>query len=110
LESWAYLAPLWITGLFVIKNKMHMRKLLALLMAVVFCIGQLSAQTQTRSVSGKVTDASGSPLPNVSVMVKGTSTGTTTKSDGTFSLSVSTSAKTLVFSSVGMSVQEVSIG
>ncbi len=84
-----------------------MRKLTALLLAVVCSISQLSAQT--RIVSGKVTDAAGSPLPNVSVMIKGTSTGTTTKSDGTFSLSVPTSARALVFSSIGMADQEVNL-
>jgi TonB-dependent starch-binding outer membrane protein SusC len=84
-----------------------MRKLLLFLVAVLSLSIQLYAQ---KTVTGKVTDDKGNPLPNVSVLVKGTTTGTTTKSDGTFSLSVSSTAKALVFSSVDMESQEVSIG
>lgn len=69
--------------------------------------GQLMAQE--RIVTGKITDINGIPIPNASVIVKGTSNGTTTKSDGSFSLSVSADAKTLVISSVGLVTQEVSI-
>jgi len=83
-----------------------MRKLLLLLMAVVLTIG-LYAQ---RTISGKVTDDKGAPLVNVSVIIKGTRTGTVTKADGSFSLTVPATAKTLVFSSVEAGSQEVNIG
>jgi TonB-linked SusC/RagA family outer membrane protein len=85
-----------------------MRQILLLLLSVVLGVGQLAAQTKT--ISGKVTDAAGSPLPNVSVVVKGSTVGTSTKSDGTYSITVSAQAKTLVFSSVGLEPVEVSIG
>lgn len=85
-----------------------MRKILILLLSVVLGIGQLAAQTKT--ISGKVTDAAGAPLPNVSVLVKGSTVGTSTKADGTYTLAVSPAAKTLVFSSVGLDPVEVSIG
>jgi len=84
-----------------------MRKLLAFLMAMLLLSGQLLAQTRT--ITGKVTDANGTPIPNASVLLKGTSTGTTSKLDGTFSLTVPTNARTLVVSSVGLAEQEVSI-
>ncbi len=84
-----------------------MRKLLAFMMAMLLLSGQLLAQTRT--ITGKVTDAGGAPIPNASVLLKGTSTGTTTKLDGTFSLTVPTNARTLVISSVGLAEQEVSI-
>jgi TonB-linked SusC/RagA family outer membrane protein len=84
-----------------------MRKLLALLTAVLLLTGQLLAQ---KTISGKVTDDKGNPLANISVLVKGTNTGTTTKSDGTFTLSVPATAKHLVFSSVDMAPEEVAIG
>lgn len=87
---------------------MHMRKLLTLLGGLLLFCGPLLAQTRT--ISGKVTDDNGNGLPNVSVIIKGTSTGTTTAADGTYSINVPASARTLVFSSVGMSPQEVSIG
>jgi TonB-linked SusC/RagA family outer membrane protein len=84
-----------------------MRKLLKLTVALLLLNGQLMAQE--RIVTGKITDINGIPIPNASVIVKGTSNGTTTKSDGSFSLSVSADAKTLVISSVGLVTQEVSI-
>lgn len=82
--------------------------MLLLPLAVVLFIAQL--QAQTRVITGRVTDDTGSPLPNVSVVIKGTNTGTTSKFDGTYSLSVPASAKTLIFSSVGLSAMEISIG
>jgi TonB-linked SusC/RagA family outer membrane protein len=84
-----------------------MRKLLLLFAAGVLSVCQLWAQ---RTITGIVTDDKGSPMANVSVVIKGTKSGTVTKADGTFSLSVSGSAKTLVFSSVEGGSQEVNIG
>ena len=84
-----------------------MRKLLLLLWGVVFFAAQAIAQ---RSITGKVTDEKGNPLPNVSVLVRGTTTGTVTKSDGTYSLAVPANAKALIFSSVDMSPVESAIG
>jgi TonB-linked SusC/RagA family outer membrane protein len=84
-----------------------MRKLLKLTVALLLLNGQL--MSQERVVTGKVTDITGIPISNASVIVKGTNNGTTTKPDGSFSLSVSADAKTLVISSVGSVTQEVSI-
>src|SRR6267154_476699 len=84
-----------------------MRKLLALLTAFLLFTGLSFAQ---KTISGKVTDDKGNPLPNASVIVKGTSTGTVTKADGTYSITVPANAKVLVFSSVDLSPEEVSIG
>ena len=50
------------------------------------------------------------PLPNVSIQIKGSNVGTVTGPDGSFSLSAPSSARTLVFSSVGRTQQEVAIG
>jgi TonB-linked SusC/RagA family outer membrane protein len=77
--------------------------------ATLLMVLSLSAFAQ-KTVTGKVNDSKdGSALPGVSVTVKGTNTGTTTKTDGTFSLNVSENAKTLVISSVGYASQEVNI-
>jgi TonB-linked SusC/RagA family outer membrane protein len=84
-----------------------MRKLLALLTAFLLFAGQLLAQ---KTITGTVTDDKGSPVPNASVIVKGTNTGTVTKSDGTYSLTVPDNATALVFSSVDMISQEITIG
>ncbi len=74
----------------------------------------LSANTkneilQQKDVTGKVTDSSGSSLPGVSIVIKGTTTGTITDFDGNFSLSYISSDATLVFSFVGMKTQEIAV-
>lgn len=85
-----------------------MRKFLLMLLAV-FCI-TTQMLAQNRTVTGRIVDASGSGVANVSVTVKGTSTGTTTGTDGRFSLSVPSTGRALVISSVGYASQEVTIG
>ncbi len=84
-----------------------MRKLLLTLAAFLLLAGALLAQ---KTITGKVTDEKGNPVPNASVIVKGTTTGTATKSDGTFSLLVPENAKALIVSSVDMGTQEQAIG
>ncbi|MDP4263916.1 MAG: TonB-dependent receptor [Bacteroidota bacterium] len=84
-----------------------MRKLLALLTAFLLFAGQLFAQ---KTISGKVTDDKGNPIANASVVVKGTSTGTVTKADGTYTITVPANAKILVFSSVDLAPEEITIG
>jgi TonB-linked SusC/RagA family outer membrane protein len=61
---------------------------------------------QERAVSGIVSDNSGMPLPGVSVLVKGTKTGTQTDFDGKYSIKA-TSGQVLVFSYIGMKTQEI---
>lgn len=80
-----------------------MRKLLLLFLGAVLFSATALAQ---RSITGKVTDDKGNPLANVSVIVKGTTTGTTTKADGTYSLTIPADAKALIFSSVDMGTVE----
>ena len=62
------------------------------------------------TITGTVTDASGEPLPGVSVMIKGTTQGTATNANGAFSLSVPNENAALVFSYIGFTTQEVSVG
>ena len=62
---------------------------------------------QERSVSGVVSDNAGLPIPGVSVLVKGTQTGTQTNFDGKFSIKA-TPNQVLVFSYIGMKGQEMS--
>ena len=66
-------------------------------------------QQSTKKVSGKVTDQSKLPIPGVTIVVKGTTSGITTDIDGNFSLSLPVDAKILIFSFVGMRSQEVAI-
>jgi TonB-linked SusC/RagA family outer membrane protein len=65
------------------------------------------AAQQQRSVSGKVSDSGGQPLPGATVVVKGTTQGTVTNADGEYSLSNIPEDATLVFSFVGMRTQEI---
>lgn len=81
---------------------------LVLLIAIAFTN---IAQAQDRVISGKVTSSEdGSPLPGVNVVVKGTTVGTATGTDGTYKLQVPSNAQALIFSFVGFLNQEVQIG
>lgn len=62
---------------------------------------------QQKSVSGKVTDSSGAPLPGVSVVIKGTTTGIITDSNGNYKLSNIQPNSIIQFSFVGMKIQEI---
>jgi len=64
-------------------------------------------QTQ-RTVSGKVTNSSGEPLPGVTIVVKGTTQGTITDIDGKFALKEVPEKAILVFSFIGMKTLELS--
>ncbi|MCS3795944.1 SusC/RagA family TonB-linked outer membrane protein [Niastella sp. OAS944] len=82
-----------------------MKKFISLLL--ITC-SMFTVYSQTKSVSGKVTDASGNPLIGISVTIKGTMSGTTSNPDGTFKLNVPENA-TLVFSGVGYEPTEMSV-
>lgn len=60
-------------------------------------------------VRGKVTDDSNSGLPGTTVLEKGTTNGTTTDTDGNFSLSASSPEAVLVFSFIGFDPQEIAL-
>ena len=64
---------------------------------------------QKKSVTGKITDTDGQPLPGVTVIVKGTSNGTVSNSSGEYSIAIIPEGATLVFSFVGMKTEEVSV-
>lgn len=59
------------------------------------------------AISGKVIDESSNPIPGATVVVKGSTTGVVCGLDGNYSLNVNSKNVTLVFSSVGMSSQEI---
>ena len=84
-----------------------MKKIYFSLIVLLLVAGQVLAQ---RTVSGKVTDDGGEGLPGVNVVIKGTTTGVTTDIDGNYQISIPDDNTILVFSSVGMTTQEVSVG
>lgn len=65
---------------------------------------------QQKKITGKVLDKAGNPLTGVSVIVKGTSMGTTTNLDGSYLITPPPDATRLVFSFIGMQSQEIIIG
>jgi TonB-dependent starch-binding outer membrane protein SusC len=65
---------------------------------------------QAGVITGRVTDRIGSPLPGVTVVIKGTTTGTITDGNGNYNLSNIPENASLVFSFVGMKTQEVVVG
>ena len=71
---------------------------------------EASVIQQQNSISGKVTDNNGSPIPGVSVVVKGTTLGTTTDIEGKYSIVLPQRAIALTFSFIGMIAQEITIG
>lgn len=69
----------------------------------------LSSKQNNVTVKGTVKDQSGEPLSGVSVVVKGTTTGTISNIDGAYTINVSGSNPTLVFSFIGFLPQEVAV-
>ncbi|HOW24268.1 MAG TPA: SusC/RagA family TonB-linked outer membrane protein [Bacteroidales bacterium] len=64
-----------------------------------------------KTISGKITSSEdGSPIPGATVVVKGTTIGTTSSADGTFQLEVPDYARILVFSFVGRITRDIELG
>ncbi len=62
-----------------------------------------------KTVTGVVVDEDGSPMPGVTVIVKGTTTGAVTDFDGKFTLKVENENDVLIFSFIGMTPQEMPV-
>ncbi|WP_149240558.1 SusC/RagA family TonB-linked outer membrane protein [Dyadobacter sp. 32] len=87
-----------------------MKTVLRLLCVLVFLSGSISSFAQEISVTGKVTASDGTSLPGASVLIKGTTTGVPTDGEGNFNIKVPSSASVLVFSMIGMTSQEITVG
>lgn len=85
--------------------KSKLRRILTLFLVLVV---QYSF-AQEKIVSGTVTDASGLPLPGASVLIKGTTSGTSTDFDGNYSITVN-QGEVLIYSFVGYSTSEIVVG
>lgn len=85
-----------------------MRKHCLLVCSVLLLCTQLLL-AQDHTISGKILDPSGKPIPGASIIIKGTRTGTSSAGDGSYSLKVPRSATALVVSAVGWTAQEVAI-
>lgn len=74
----------------------------------VFLVGLSAIQAQAQVITGKVADETGQALPGVNIIKKGTTTGTTTDGNGSFSLEAA-SSDILVVSFIGYAPQEVPV-
>jgi TonB-linked SusC/RagA family outer membrane protein len=83
-----------------------MKKILVIFLWVI----SVSAFAQSQNITGKITDSSGEPLPGATVVVKGTTTGTSTNFDGNYELPNVSSETVLIFSFVGFIPQEITVG
>ena len=69
----------------------------------------ISSLSQTVIVSGEVTDSLGNLLPGVSILVEGTTNGTTTDFDGKYAINIKTPNAILVFSYLGFETQKIKV-
>jgi TonB-dependent starch-binding outer membrane protein SusC len=87
-----------------------MKKTLLLILGLLFFMGFSESLAQSRKITGKVTSVEdGSALPGVTVQVKSTTRGTQTDANGAFSIEAA-SNETLVFTFIGMTPSEISVG
>ena len=84
-----------------------MRKILTLL--TVLMLGIFTAHAQSRTISGRVTDNQGQPVEGASILVKGTSRGTNSSANGSFSIGVS-NGETLTITALNFKSQDLVIG
>jgi len=68
-----------------------------------------SAFSQTKTITGKITDDKGAPVQGATVTAKGTKGGASTGADGTFKFTIPASANTLVITSIGFAQQEIDV-
>lgn len=78
--------------------------------ALLLLLSSSIAFAQDRTVSGKIIDENGQPLPGVNVLVKGTSNGTVSDGDGAYTIGGVNDNSVLVFSFIGYLAKEVSVG
>ena len=89
------------------ESKIKAKPRIGLLFLMFFC--SLAMMAQERTISGVVNDTRGEPVIGASVMVKGTTIGTATDVNGSYTLSIPSSATTLVASYIGMKEVEAAI-
>lgn len=84
------------------------RLLRTMFLSVLLALG-VAAVAQDKTVTGKVTDSTGTGLSGISITVKGKGIGTQTKADGTFTVRVPAGSTRFVVSSIGYTSKEVSV-
>jgi TonB-dependent starch-binding outer membrane protein SusC len=79
------------------------------LMTTMLLLWSVVVMAQDRRITGKVTGADG-PVPGVNIVIKGTTTGTTTDANGQYTLNLRGNNPSLIISAIGYKGQEVAVG
>jgi hypothetical protein len=90
-------------------EKNRLKGFLTFLLFAIIMAFSVGTYAQQKQITGKVSDESGAPVPGVTIAVKGTTMGTITDMDGSYTMSVPANA-VLIFSYIGMKPQEVVVG
>lgn len=85
------------------------RFLIRTLLFFIYAITAYTSFSQTKTITGKISDEKGSPLSGVTVTAKGTTQSSATSDNGTFTLQLPNNVKTVVLSSVGYADQEIDV-
>jgi TonB-linked SusC/RagA family outer membrane protein len=106
-----YIRDVWFSYL-TVTCQPSVQKRLLIKTLLLLCLQAFSADlvAQTQTISGTIKNATGDPLSNATINVKGTKTSTTSNATGNFTISVPAGSKTLVVSFVGMESKEITIG
>lgn len=88
----------------------YLGRLLTGLLVLALALSPASAQTTGTTLTGRVLDEAGQPLPGVSITLKGTNRGTNTDAQGRYRLPDVGAGAVLLFSSVGYLAQEITVG
>lgn len=89
--------------------KKFYRSLIRSATVLLFLITALTATAQKRIVTGTITDGGGGPMPGVNVILKGTTNGTATAGDGSYSIEAA-DGDILQISFIGFAPQEINVG
>jgi TonB-linked SusC/RagA family outer membrane protein len=89
--------------------------ILLLLLVSLIGAGPLTAnpklvRSMAQSISGRIVDETGQPVPGVNILEKGTSNGTTSDADGAYKITVEGESSVLIFTFIGYAPQETSVG
>lgn len=88
-------------------QKLNLKRFAFILHMSIFFLFSYAANAQNNTVHGRITDSLGKPLQDVSVIVKGSRSGTSTNASGDFQLSGVAERSTLIASFVGLTTQQL---
>ena len=89
-------------------KKNYFKGFLTFLFLAIFMVFSLGSHAQTKKITGKITDANGSPVPGATITIIGTTRGVITDIDGSYSIEVGSTDK-LTFSFIGLESQIIDV-